>query len=131
MNQCKGDCEVTFENANGIFVKKGYSILNEFSLICNNYKTEFSELESVAQVNNWINKKTNGKIPSVLPHDYKITNVNLMLVNAIYFKGSWEHKFEEKTIKREFKILIIQKFKLIQYINYSKRKIRSNWSKSS
>ena len=103
MNQCKGDCEVTFENANGIFVKKGYSILNEFSLICNNYKTEFSELESVAQVNNWINKKTNKKIPSFLPNDYDITNVNLMLVNAIYFKGSWLNGFDEKTEKRDFK----------------------------
>ena len=103
MNQCKGDCEVTFENANGIFVKKGYSILNEFSLICNNYKAEFSELESVAQVNNWINKKTNKKIPSFLPNDYDITNVNLMLVNAIYFKGSWLNGFDEKTEKRDFK----------------------------
>ena len=54
MNQCKGDCEVTFENANGIFVKKGYSILNEFSLICNNYKAESLELENVAQVNNFL-----------------------------------------------------------------------------
>ena len=53
-NQCKADCEVTFENANGIFVKKGYSILNEFSLICNNYKAESSELENVAQVNDFL-----------------------------------------------------------------------------
>jgi serine protease inhibitor len=54
LDGCKGDCEVTFENANGIFVKKGYSILNEFSLICNNYKAESLELENVAQVNNFL-----------------------------------------------------------------------------
>jgi hypothetical protein len=42
-----GDCEVKLENANGIFVRKNFSILNEFSLICNNYNVECSQLESV------------------------------------------------------------------------------------
>lgn len=29
----------------------------------------------------------------------------LVLVNAIYFKASWEHKFEEeKTVQRDFKL---------------------------
>ena len=85
--ECKGDCEVKLENANGIFVRKNFSILNEFSLICNNYKVLSSELESVSQVNNWINNKTHTKIPSVLPQDYDISNVALLLVNTIYFKG--------------------------------------------
>ena len=85
--ECIGDCEVKLENANGIFVRKNFSILNEFSLICNNYKVLSSELESVTQVNNWINNKTHTKIPSVLPQDYDISNVALLLVNAIYFKG--------------------------------------------
>jgi serine protease inhibitor len=44
-------------------------------------------LESVTQVNNWINNKTHTKIPSVLSQDYDISNVALLLVNTIYFKG--------------------------------------------
>ena len=102
-NDCEGDCEVKFENANGIFVKKGFSILDEFSSICNNYKAESSELESVNQVNDWVSNKTHSKIPFILPNNYNINDVSIILVNAIYFKGSWEHKFEKNTIKREFK----------------------------
>ena len=59
-------------------------------------------MESVNQVNDWINNKTHSKIPFILPKDYNLNDVSLILVNAIYFKGSWEHKFEKDTIKREF-----------------------------
>ena len=121
---CEGECDVKFENANGIFVKKGFSILNEFSLICNNYKVESSELESVTQVNNWINNKTHTKIPSVLPENYDISNVALLLVNAIYFKGSWEHKFRQKTENMKFKnydnqiIQVETMYNSLEYIPY-------------
>ena len=123
-SDCEGECDVKFENANGIFVKKGFSILNEFSLICDNYQVESSELESVTQVNNWINNKTHTKIPSVLPENYDISNVALLLVNAIYFKGSWEHKFRQKTENMEFKnydnqiIQVETMYNSLEYIPY-------------
>ena len=97
------DCNVILENANAIFVKKNFKILNEFSLMCSNYKALSSELKSVQQVNNWIKRKTNGKIPSVLSDNYNISNIGLILVNAIYFKGNWMEKFKQDTEKRVFK----------------------------
>ena len=97
------DCNVTLENANAIFVKKNFTILDEFSLMCSNYKALSSELESVQQVNDWIKNKTHEKIPSVLPNNYNISNIGLILVNAIYFKGSWMKKFKQDTEKRVFK----------------------------
>ena len=105
--ECNCDCEVTLENANGIFIKKfikkGFPILNEFLLMCNNYKVEFSELESVQQVNNWVNNKTHEKITEVLSEKYDLSKVPLILVNAIYFKGSWLYEFQQNTQKKEFK----------------------------
>ena len=97
------DCNVTLENENAIFVKKNFTILDEFSLMCSNYKALSSELESVQQVNDWIKNKTHEKIPSVLPNNYNISNIGLILVNAIYFKGNWMEKFEQDTEKRVFK----------------------------
>ena len=94
---------IKLENANAIFVKKNFKILNEFSLMCSNYKALSSELKSVQQVNNWIKQKTHGKIPSVLPNNYDISNIGLILVNAIYFKGNWMKKFKQDTEKRVFK----------------------------
>ncbi len=59
-------------------------------------------MESVNHVNNWVSNKTHSKIPFILPKN-NINDVSIILVNAIYFKGSWEHKFAQNTIKREFK----------------------------
>lgn len=90
-------------------LKKNFKILNEFSLMCNNYKALSSELESVQQVNDWIKNKTHEKIPSVLPNNYNISNIGLILVNAIYFKGSWMKNLN-KILKKEYlKIMIIKK----------------------
>ena len=60
-------------------------------------------MESANQVNDWVSNKTHSKIPFILPKNYNINDVSIILVNAIYFKGSWEHKFAQNTIKREFK----------------------------
>ena len=92
-----------FENSNAIFVNKTLKILDEFSLICDKYKTETFKLESVEQVNNWVNEKTHEKIKTILPENYDISNSVLLLINAIYFKGSWVYKFNEKTNKKQFK----------------------------
>ena len=92
-----------FENSNAIFVNKTLKILDEFSLICDKYKTETFHLESVEQVNNWVNEKTHEKIKTILPENYDISNSVLLLINAIYFKGSWVYKFNEKTNKKQFK----------------------------
>ncbi|XP_044225547.1 alpha-2-antiplasmin isoform X2 [Thunnus albacares] len=49
-------------------------------------------LPSVEEVNHWVDNATNGHIPNFLesiPHD-----VVLMLINAMYFKGEWQTRFD-------------------------------------
>jgi serpin B len=50
------------------------------------------DASTVSDVNSWVSKQTNGKIPSILD---QIDSDNVMfLINAIYFKGDWVDKFD-------------------------------------
>jgi serine protease inhibitor len=62
---------------------------------------DFSQPGAAGQINSWASKETRGKIPKVLdridPSDV------LLLLNAVYFKGEWTHKFDPvKTQPRDF-----------------------------
>ncbi len=46
-------------------------------------------------INGWVNEKTKGKIPSIIED----SDFWAALVNAIYFKGSWEKDFDKKRTK--------------------------------
>jgi serpin B len=62
---------------------------------------DFSDPNAARQVNLWADQQTHGKIPKVIdridPRDL------LLLLNAVYFKGEWAHKFDKsKTQQRDF-----------------------------
>lgn len=58
---------------------------------------DFSAPTAVNEINSWVSEKTHGKIPSII--EQLNPNAVLFLINAIYFKGSWEHKFEKAETK--------------------------------
>jgi serine protease inhibitor len=62
---------------------------------------DFSSPDAPRQINSWASKETQGKIPKVLD---KIDPAEvLLLLNAVYFKGQWTHKFDKaKTQQRDF-----------------------------
>ena len=64
---------------------------DSFIQISNRFKAFISELTSVEQVNQWCYNKTNGTIPSIIDN---IDNTVLIILNAVYFKNEWKHKFE-------------------------------------
>ena len=49
----------------------------------------------VGRINDWAAEKTNGTIPKVLDRDMVDENTAFAVLNAIYFKGSWEEPFPE------------------------------------
>lgn len=62
---------------------------------------DFSSPNSAARINSWASKETQGKIPKIIdkidPHE------RLLLLNAVYFKGQWMHKFDKaKTQQKDF-----------------------------
>ena len=91
------ECKIIFTDVNGIFTKKGIELTKQFTQICQNYNTSFFELINAEQINNFCSEKTNGKINNII--DEIDPQTALILINAIYFKGTWLEKFDENETK--------------------------------
>lgn len=96
-----------FKIANSIWINKNFTIKQPFiDVVKNDYeaqtsKLDFSNLNSVNTINNWVSNKTQGKISKIIEQ----TNSNsvLYLMNALYFNGIWKYQFEKnKTQKMPF-----------------------------
>lgn len=66
----------------------------------------FSQAEkSRTAINQWVEGKTNKKIQDLIAPGDIDEDTRLVLVNAIYFKGDWQFKFDKsKTRKRDFHV---------------------------
>ncbi|XP_009695564.1 PREDICTED: heterochromatin-associated protein MENT-like [Cariama cristata] len=92
------------KSANRLYEEKTYPLLPKFlQLITSyynakpqavNFKTAAEQAR--AQINSWVENKTERKIQSLLPAGSLNSRTVLVLVNAIYFRGNWEKKFLEK-----------------------------------
>jgi len=54
---------------------------------------DFRNPSSLATINSWVNQSTAGKIPAIL--DGIDPSEVMFLINAIYFKGSWQQQFDK------------------------------------
>ena len=79
---------------NGILTK--HPLSKNFLYISKKYNSFIGLLESVKQVNNWVKENTNGKIEKILDENRSLGNVEMILLNAIYFKSNWKYKFDPK-----------------------------------
>ncbi len=62
---------------------------------------DFANPGSVPRINTWVAKETHDRIPKVVD---KIDPAEVaLLINAVYFKGQWTHKFDKaRTQQRDF-----------------------------
>src|SRR5215510_5447335 len=60
---------------------------------------DFGAPSALTAINNWVSRNTKSKIPSII--DQIDTEDVMFLINAVYFKGEWENKFEEELTKNE------------------------------
>lgn len=89
----------TVEIANAVMTR--VSALPEFSETAKKYLAPLETLKSADQVNGWCSTKTHGKISKII--DSLSDDIKMVLLNAIYFKGRWQNKFEERsTMKKPF-----------------------------
>ncbi|XP_062986371.1 leukocyte elastase inhibitor-like isoform X4 [Elgaria multicarinata webbii] len=101
------DASYVLKLANRLYGENTYSFLQDF--LTSTQKLYGAELSSVdflnasdearKQINQWVEKQTEGKIPELLSEGSVNELTKLVLVNAIYFKGSWEEKFQEADTK--------------------------------
>uniref|UniRef100_M3YYS1 Serpin B7 n=1 Tax=Mustela putorius furo TaxID=9669 RepID=M3YYS1_MUSPF len=66
---------------------------------------EQSPEETRKTINAWVESKTNGKVTNLFGKGTIDPSCVMVLVNAIYFKGQWQNKFQEReTIKSPFQL---------------------------
>jgi serpin B len=61
---------------------------------------DFTDPRSAGIVNSWVSEATHDKIKKIVEPPLS-SRTGLILVNAIYFKGNWEHKFDKSATKAE------------------------------
>ena len=89
----------TVEIANAVMSK--FLPTQQFLDISEKYCAPYQELISAQQVNNWCDEKTHGKISKII--DELDSAIQMILLNAVYFKGTWKNTFNEKfTEKKDF-----------------------------
>lgn len=109
----KADAPYSLSLANRLYGDRSYTFLEEF--LKGTKKHYNAELESVdfkgnaeearVHINSWVEKQTQDKIKDLLSQDAVGSLTKLVLVNAIYFKGSWNTQFkEEKTADAQFRL---------------------------
>ncbi len=101
------DEKVIFEVANSIWYKQGFNVLQSFLDVNSEYydaevkSLDFTSPDAVTTINNWVDAKTHDKIQTIID---QIPDIAIMyLINAIYFKGTWQFQFDKtKTTTTDF-----------------------------
>lgn len=66
------------------------------------YSADLPSDGALKAINKWVNDKTNGMIPKLHDENYDKDTI-MVLLNALYMKAEWAHKFEgQDTYDREF-----------------------------
>lgn len=94
-----------FTNANRIYVAQQIAlrdcVTNIFDeeLVQKDFKSNPERART--EINDWVEQHTHNMIKDLLPAGAVDSATNLVLVNAAYFKGQWESKFDPKDTKPE------------------------------
>ncbi|CAH1244689.1 SERPINB9 [Branchiostoma lanceolatum] len=97
------DRPYTLKTANRLFGQNSFEFAQKFlDETSRHYRAQLAPVdfhgntESARQsINNWVEEQTQNKIQDLLAPGTVTPATMLVLVNAIYFKGSWERKFDE------------------------------------
>ena len=94
-----------YYDANYVFDKAFIKSTQEFFL-AEPVGMDFGQaVQSATAINQWVEEETNNKIQKLIAPESLGPLTKLVLVNAIYFKGDWEVKFDKsKTSKGDFHV---------------------------
>ena len=118
---CPGPYATTLLSyGNGVFVQKGKGLQPKFvSLMKSAFDSEPTELDfkkdpenSRKAINQWVDTKTQKRIPELLGKDAIKSDSRLVLANAVFIKGTWDREFQESETKdRNFFLTKTEKVK--------------------
>jgi serpin B len=85
---------VNFLSGNAMCVVDRKFISDSYrQLLKDKFSAEVFDSVQIASLNSWVSKKTNGMIPELM--DSFPPNIVATILNAVYFKGSWESAFKK------------------------------------
>lgn len=102
----EADPEVRLSIANSLWLPLAVTINPKFKqMVQQYYQAEVTSLDfnsgAASVINDWVKENTEGKISKVI--DVLDSSCRLVLVNAIYFKGTWTAEFNKsRTAERTF-----------------------------
>jgi serpin B len=97
--------------ANGLWAQEGHPFVPAFLDVAREgydatvKQVDFRVAADAAgrDINSWVRDRTKGKLRSTIPPGVLDADTRLVLVNAIYFKGTWKTKFNSsQTAEEEF-----------------------------
>lgn len=93
--------------ANNIYMNRGYELLSEFKSKAKTFydadaeTRDFGDGKTRDVINKWGSDHTMGMIPEVLKEDEFNPDCVSFLLNAIYFKGTWQYQFDKNMTQDE------------------------------
>lgn len=89
---------------NNFSVKKSFQDISTKIFNSEAQSLDFADGVNAAKtINGWVEDKTNNKIKDLIGADSLDADTRMVLVNAIYFKGTWTYEFDKtKTFKGPF-----------------------------
>jgi len=108
----KNRYDTKIEIANSLFADDSFSVKEDYQNMLKQFyltkvrAVDFSDSsESVDTINSWVRNKTSNLIQELLSADSVDETTRMVLLNAVYFKANWLHKFLiEDTTKAPFSI---------------------------
>jgi serine protease inhibitor len=97
------DPQIQLTVANSLWINEGSQIKSDFiEANRRNYKArlsilKFADPRSLDRINNWVKRSTQDKIPQILSE--LDPQAELVLANAVYFKGGWTQAFDKSRTK--------------------------------
>jgi len=107
MNQIQRWNRITLTTANSLWCQKDYHFTEAFLNLARKYygaearRVDFKRSPQAAssEINQWVERETKGKINNVVEPGQFTDPTRLLLCDAIYFKGAWQHQFKMSDTK--------------------------------
>lgn len=93
--------DVVLNSANKIFLRDDVVLLERYKNFTKCFDAEITNTnmanseQAAKEMNGFVDEKTHGKIKEIVKEDDITGDTMMVLVNALYFDGKWEHPFEQ------------------------------------
>ncbi|MFC1711743.1 serpin family protein [Patescibacteria group bacterium] len=101
------DPDVEISIANSIWLQTDALIEPDFMQTNQNYyqaqieQLDFNSFNSASRINSWVKDNTKGKIKRIVDSSLD-SNTLMLLINALYFNGSWTYEFDKSLTEDNF-----------------------------